>query len=115
MQDEPRRKRAILRELDAARDAIDQRKMLEVIARLRLAERLCEDEELGAELPPPPAPVTSPVLLDIKAVSKLTTYSVGRLRHMGNTLPGYYKSPTGKVGWWQHLLIAGLLMLESSA
>jgi hypothetical protein len=115
MQDGPRRKRAILRELDAARQAIDQRKMLEVIGRLRRAERLCLDEELGEDPAPPPAPVAAPVLLNIEAVAKITKYSVSRLRSMGKTLPGYYKSPTGKVGWWQHLLVPSAPISEDNS
>jgi hypothetical protein len=50
------------------------------------------------------------VLLDIAAVSQKTGYSKSRLRHMGKTLAGYWKSPTGKVGWWSGPLEASLAM-----
>ena len=49
-----------------------------------------------SEPPPPPRGV----LLTIEQVSKATGYSKSRLRHMGQRIAGYWKSPTGKVGWW---------------
>jgi hypothetical protein len=77
----------------------------DVIYQLKVAEWLCLPDELMA---PPPPPQSLGTLLDITRVSALTGYSRSRLRHMGHKLAGYWKSPTGKVGWWSGPLEAAL-------
>lgn len=94
----------IMRELEATRDAVDRGRLNDVIYRLRRAEALCMREDL-AEPPPPP---TRGVLLSIEEVMKMTGYSKSRLRHIGHKLAGYWKSPTGKVGWYSGPLEAAL-------
>jgi hypothetical protein len=97
------RRAKIARELDAARDAHEHGQRNNVIYHLRLAEALCVQDEL-IEPPPPPRGV----LLSIEDVMKMTGYSKSRLRHMGDKLAGYWKSPTGKVGWYSGPLEAAL-------
>jgi hypothetical protein len=102
---ESQRRTALFRELEATRVAYERGRRVEAIGHLRLAEALCVHDEL-VEPPPPP----TGVLLDIDAVSQKTGYSKSRLRHMGKTLAGYWKSPTGKVGWWSGPLEASLAL-----
>jgi hypothetical protein len=94
----------IMRELEATRDAVDRGRRNDVIYRLRRAEALCMQEDLFEPPPPPPRGV----LLPIEEVMKITGYSKSRLRHMGHKLAGYWKSPTGKVGWYSGPLEAAL-------
>jgi len=95
----------ISRELDAARAAYEQGQRNDLIYHLRVAEALCLQDEV-AEPPPPPRGV----LLPIDEVAKKTGYSKSRLRHMGHLLAGYWKSPTGKVGWYSGPLEAALAL-----
>ena len=95
----------IKRELEATRDAVDRGRLNDVIYRLRRAEALCMQEDLS-EPPPPPRGV----LLSINEVMQITGYSKSRLRHMGHLLAGYWKSPSGKVGWYSGPLEAALAL-----
>jgi hypothetical protein len=97
------RRAKITRELDAARLAHDRGRRSDLIYHLRVAEALCVQDELDE---PPPSP--RGVLLTINDVMKITGYSKTRLRHMGHLLAGYWKSPTGKVGWYSGPLEASL-------
>lgn len=93
----------IQHELEAALEAHARGRRNDVIYHLRLAEARCVQHELFE----PPAPPRG-VLLTIDDVSKKTGYSKSRLRHMGHRLAGYWKSPTGKVGWYSGPLEAAL-------
>jgi hypothetical protein len=95
---------SVLRELDAARAAIERGAVVEAIGRLELGKQLCG--RLAAPDTAAAEPTEADEALDIKAVSALTGYSVSRLRHMGKTLPGYKKWPDGKVTWWRRRLVA---------
>lgn len=98
-----RRGAQIRHELEAALDAHARGRPSDVIYHLRLAEARCVQEELFE-----PAAPRRGVLLTIDEVGKKTGYSKSRLRHMGHRLPGYWKSPTGKVGWYSGPLEATL-------
>jgi hypothetical protein len=100
------RNRKIDRALKAAIRANDEGHRSDVIYQLKVAEWLCLPDELIA--PHPPTPPARGTLLDITRVAELTGYSKSRLRHMGHQLKGYWKSPTGKVGWWSGPLLAAL-------
>jgi hypothetical protein len=100
------RNRKIDRALKAAIRANDQGQRGDVIYQLKVAEWLCLPDELVAPHPPPAPELGN--LLDITRVMELTGYSKSRLRHMGHRLAGYWKSPTGKVGWWSGPLLAAL-------
>jgi hypothetical protein len=65
-------------------------------------------EALTVNPAPDPAPVEPGDPLEIGDVAKLTGYSESRLRHMGDTLPGYKKWPSGKVTWFKNLLVHGM-------
>jgi hypothetical protein len=101
---------AVLGTLAAAVAAVERGAYAEAIGHLAVGKQQCV--QLAAPSPaPPPRPPTAlepDEALDIHAVSLLTTYSVGRLRHMGHTLPGYKKWPNGKVTWWKRQLVAGI-------
>jgi hypothetical protein len=98
-----RRLAKIAREVEALRDAQDRRRVTDVIYHCRVIEALCMQDVLYE----PPAPPQG-VLLTIDEVSKKTGYSKSRLRHIGHKLAGYWKSPTGKVGWYSGPLEAAL-------
>ena len=94
------------RAVQALHDAAVGGRDNDVIYQCKVLEWLCMPDDLMTPPPPPP----SGTLLDITRVSELTGYSKSRLRHMGHKLAGYWKSPTGKVGWWSGPLEAELAL-----
>jgi hypothetical protein len=102
---EDEQKRKVHRALKAAGRAYDEGHLSDYYYQLKLAEWTCIPNDLR---PPTPPPQERGTLYDITTVSELTGYSKSRLRHMGHKLPGYWKSPTGKVGWYSVPLKAAL-------
>jgi hypothetical protein len=94
----------LAREAEVLRDAALSGRCNDVIYHCKVLEWLCMPDDLMA---PPPSPELGK-LLDITTVAELTKYSKSRIRHIGHTLPGYFKFPTGKVGWWSGPLEAAM-------
>jgi hypothetical protein len=106
------RKRKLHGAVKALGRAIDDGHPEQIIYQLKVAEWLLMSDDVRA--PPPPPPPALGTLLDITRVMALTGYSKSRLRHMGHRLAGYWKSPTGKVGWWSGPLLAALGILSDA-
>jgi len=98
---------AALLELDAARAAIERGAIHEAIGHLEVSKDRCTQLVLAPTVAAAPA-VEDDEPLTIAQVVRHTGYSLGRLRHMGHTLPGYKKWPNGKVTWWKRQLLAGI-------